>query len=72
MFVKTESELDSIIENIKQHMKRTSILWVAIPREKKSKLNRNNLIASQARYGMQIYSNVVINNDWTAYRYKKV
>ncbi len=71
VFVKTESELDGIIESIKQHMKPTGTLWVAIPRDKKSKMNRNTLIASQSRYGLEITSNAVINDDWTAYRYKK-
>ncbi len=71
-FVKTESELDGQIESIKKHLKQTGILWVAIPRDKKSKLNRNTLIASQTRYGLETVSNAVINDDWTAYRYKKV
>lgn len=72
VFVKTESELDSLIESIKKHLKQMGILWVAIPRDKKSKLNRNTLIASQTRYGLETVSNAVINDDWTAYRYKKV
>jgi len=72
VFVKTESELDGIIESIKAHMKQTGTLWVAIPRDKKSKMNRNTLIASRERYGLEITSNAVINGDWTAYRYKKV
>lgn len=72
VFVKTESELDSLIESIKQHMKPTGTLWVAIPRDKKSRMNRNTLIASRERYGLEITSNAVINDDWTAYRYKKV
>lgn len=72
VFVKTESELDRIIESIKEHMKQAGTLWVAIPRDKKSKMNRNTLIASRERYGLEITSNAVINDDWTAYRYKKV
>jgi hypothetical protein len=71
-FVKTESELDGLIESIKKHLKPTGTLWVAIPRAKNSPLNRNTLTASQARYGLDITSNAVINDDWTAYRYKKV
>ena len=71
-FVKSEPELDSLIESIKKHLKAAGILWVAIPRAKKSELNRNVLTASQARYGLDITSNTVINDDWTAYRYKKV
>ncbi len=72
VFVKTESELDGLIENIKAHMQQTGTLWVAIPRNKKSNMNRNTLIASRERYGLEITSNAVINDDWTAYRYKKV
>ena len=72
VFVKSESELDGLIENIKQHLKPTGTLWVSIPRAKNPKLNRNTLTASQARYGLEITSNTVINDDWTAYRYKKV
>ncbi len=72
VFVKSENELDGLIESIKKHMKQTGILWVAIPRDKKSKLNRSTLIASQTRYGLETVSNAVINDDWTAYRYKKV
>jgi len=72
VFVKSESELDGIIENIKQHLKPTGTLWVAIPRAKNPNLNRNTLSATQQRYGLEITSNAVINDDWTAYRYKKV
>jgi hypothetical protein len=72
VFVKSEAELDSRIENIKSHLKANGSLWVSIPRVKNPKLNRSTLIASQARYGMEITSNAVINDDWTAYRYKKV
>ena len=71
-FVKNEPELDGLIEAIKAHLKQTGILWVAIPRANNSKLNRNTLIASRERYGLEITSNAVINEDWTAYRYKKV
>ena len=71
-FVKSESELDGLIEAIKAHLKQTGILWVAIPRANNSKLNRNTLIASRERYNLEITSNAVINDDWTAYRYKKV
>src|SRR6266542_3470476 len=45
-FVKTEPELDSLIESIKKHMKAAGILWVAIPRAKNPKFNRSTLIAS--------------------------
>ncbi len=72
VFVKSEAELDAMMDNIKSHLKPNGRLWVSIPRVKNPKLNRNTLIASQARYGMEINSNVVINDDWTAYRYKKV
>ncbi len=72
VFVKSESELDGIIENIKQHLKSTGTLWAAIPRAKNPNLNRNTLSATQQRYGLEITSNAVINDDWTAYRYKKV
>jgi len=71
-FIKSESELDGLIEAIKAHLKQTGILWVAIPRANNSKLNRNTLIASRERYNLEITSNAVINDDWTAYRYKKV
>ena len=71
-FVKNEPELDGLIESIKKHLKPAGILWVAIPRAKNSTLNRNVLTASQTRYGLEITSNAVINDDWTAYRYKKV
>ena len=71
-FVKSESELDSLIESIKKHMKAAGILWVAIPRAKNPNFNRSTLIASQARYGLETVSNAVINDEWTAYRYKKV
>ena len=70
-FVKSKSELDGLIESIKKHMKATGILWVAIPRAKNPTFNRSTLIASQGRYGLETVSNVVINDDWTAYRYKK-
>ena len=72
VFVKSEAELDGLIENIKRHLKPTGTLWVAIPRAKNTKLNRNTLTVSQERYGLDITSNAVINDDWTAYRYKKV
>ena len=71
-FVKSETELDGLIESIKKHLKAGCILWVAIPRAKNPKFNRSTLIASQGRYGLETVSNVVINDDWTAYRYKKV
>ncbi|MCA0454962.1 MAG: hypothetical protein LCI00_13400 [Chloroflexi bacterium] len=70
VFAKTEGELDGLIEAIKQHLKPTGTLWVAIPRAKNPKFNRSTLIASRERYGFEIVSNAVINNDWTAYRYK--
>ena len=72
VFVKSEAELDGLVESIKKHLKPSGILWVAIPRAKNPSLNRNTLSASQARYGLEITSNAVINDDWTAYRYKKV
>ena len=70
--MKSEAQLDGLIENIKKHLKETGILWVAIPRAKNPKLNRNTLTASSERYGLDIVSNIAINDDWTAYRYKKV
>jgi hypothetical protein len=71
-FAKNEPELDAIMENIKAHLKQTGILWVAIPRAKNPAFNRSTLFASRGRYGMDMNSNAVINDDWTAYRYKKV
>lgn len=71
-FVKSEPELDGLIDNLKLHMKQTGALWVAIPRAKNPAFNRNTLIASRERYGLDTVSNAVVNDDWTAYRYKKV
>jgi hypothetical protein len=71
-FAKNEPELDGMIENIKKHLKQSGTLWVAIPRANNSKFNRNTLTASSARYGLDITSNAVVNDDWTAYRYKKL
>lgn len=71
-FVKSEPELDGLIENIKKHLKPDGILWVSIPRAKNPKLNRSTLFASRGRYGMDMNSNAVVNDDWTAYRYKRV
>ena len=71
VFVKTEGELDGLIEAIKQHLKPTGTLWVAIPRAKNPKFNRSTLMASQERYGLETVANAVINEDWTAYRYKR-
>jgi hypothetical protein len=72
VFVKSEPELDGLIENIKQHLKQTGILWVSIPRAKNPALNRTTLFESRERYGMDMSANAVVNDDWTAYRYKKV
>lgn len=71
-FAKNEPELDGLIEDIKAHLKQTGILWVAIPRAKNTAFNRSTLFASRGRYGMDMNSNAVINDEWTAYRYKKV
>lgn len=71
VFVKTEAELDGLIEAIKQHLKPTGTLWVAIPRAKNPKFNRSTLMASQECYGLQAVANAVINEEWTAYRYKR-
>ena len=72
VFVKSEPELDGLIETIKQHLKPDGILWVSIPRAKNPKFNRSTLFASRERYGMDMNSNAVVNDDWTAYRYKRV
>lgn len=71
-FFKSEAEQDAMMETIKQHLKQTGILWVAIPRAKNPAYNRSTLIAASGRYGMDMNANAVINDDWTAYRYKRV
>jgi hypothetical protein len=70
-FAKNEPELDGMMENLKAHLKPTGILWVAIPRAKNPAFNRSTLFASQGRYGMELNSNAVVNDDWTGYRYKR-
>ncbi|MBZ0287519.1 MAG: hypothetical protein K8I30_07885, partial [Anaerolineae bacterium] len=71
-FAKNEPELDGMMATLKAHLKPTGILWVAIPRAKNPAFNRSTLFASQERYGMELNSNAVVNDEWTAYRYKKV
>jgi hypothetical protein len=72
VFVKSEPELDALIETLKQHLKQTGSLWVAIPRTKNPKFNRSTLISARERYEMEPVSNVVINDEWTAYRFRKL
>ena len=71
-FVKSESELDGLIESIKAHLKADGILWISIPRATNPKLNRSSLFAWRTRNGMDMNSNAVVNDEWTAYRFKKL
>lgn len=71
VFTTSEAQLDSLIESIKAHLKQTGILWISIPRVKNPNLSRNTLFLSRERYQMEMTANVVVNDDWTAYRYKK-
>ena len=72
VFVKSEGELDGLIGTIKEHLKQDGILWISIPRTKNPLLNRNSLFAWRTRNGFDMNSNAVVNEDWTAYRFKRL
>jgi len=72
LFVKTQSELDDQISGVKARLAPGGILWIAFPRAKQATdLSRNSMWPMQERYGLQVVSNAVVNDDWTAYRFKQ-
>jgi hypothetical protein len=73
LFVKTQAELDQQIPAVKEKLAPNGILWVAFPRAKKATdLNRNSMLSIKASHGLDPVSNAVVNDDWTAYRLKRV
>jgi hypothetical protein len=72
VFVKTKAELERWLPEIKSKLQPGNILWISFPRAKKATdLNRNSLMELPERYGLQVVANVVVNEEWTAYRVKQ-
>lgn len=73
VFVKTQAEMDQQLPAMKAKLAPNGILWVAFPRAKKATdLNRNSMFSLKDNHGLDPVSNVVVNDDWTAYRLKIV
>jgi len=73
VFVKTKAELERWLPEIKSRLQPGSILWISFPRAKKATdLNRTSLMELPERYSLQVVANAVVNEEWTAYRVKRL
>jgi len=71
LFVKSKAELEHWLPEIRGNMRPGGILWISFPRSKNATdLNRNSMIELPGRYGLEVVSNAVVNDEWTAYRAK--
>ncbi len=73
VFVAKQADLYTQLPTLKEKLAPTGALWITFPRDKKkTDLSRNAVMpdAVQQPYGLSPVSNVVVNDDWTAYRLK--
>ena len=73
LFVTKQQALYDQLPELKQKLAPEGMLWITFPRDKKkTDLSRNAVLpdAIQDRFGLTPVSNVVVNDDWTAYRLK--
>ncbi len=72
LFVQTQAELDAQLAMVIERLAASGILWISFPRDKKATdLNRNSMLVVGEHFPLQPVSNVVITDDWTAYRLKR-
>ena len=73
LFLTTRAGLERHLPAAKTHLRPEGVLWVSFPRAKQATdLNRTLLMELARRFGLQPVTNVVVNDEWTAYRLKPV
>lgn len=73
LFLTTRADLERQLPVAKLHLRPEGVFWVSFPRTKQATdLNRTLLMKIVQQFGLQPVSNVVVDDDWTAYRLKPV
>ncbi len=73
LFVKTQAELDDQLPAVIEKLAADGILWLSFLRDKKATdLSRSSMGVIAEKYPLDTVANAVINDDWTAYRLKRI
>lgn len=67
-------ELESRLSDLKESMKQRGILWIAYPRSGAfgTDIYKDELSNTGKASGLQVVSDIVIDNIWSALRFKKI